>query len=40
MEPLLLQRSSNSEFDEGWLIQSDYVHPFATTGKIEFWIPQ
>ena len=35
-EPDLLQRSSNEEFDKGWFVQSDYVHPFSQKGKIEF----
>ena len=35
-EPDLVQRSSNKEFDEGWLIQADYEHPFGTGGKFEF----
>lgn len=34
-EPDLLQRSRNEEFDKGWFIQSDYVHPFGSKGKIE-----
>jgi len=34
-DPVLLQRSSNAEFDEGWFIQADYEQPFASNGKVE-----
>jgi len=33
--PELFQRSLNEEFDRGWLIQADYVHPFGSDGKLE-----
>ena len=36
--PDLLQRSNNEEGDQNWLIQVDYVHPFAEEGKFEIGI--
>ncbi len=32
----LLQRSSNTEDEAQWLIQSDYVHPFGPEDKLRF----
>ena len=35
LEPSLTQRSLNDENERQWLIQADYVHPFATNAKFE-----
>ena len=34
-KPELIQRSNNEEGDKNWLLQIDYVHPFAVDGKFE-----
>jgi outer membrane receptor protein involved in Fe transport len=31
----LMQRSFNTEDEKNWLFQLDYIHPFATNGKLE-----
>jgi outer membrane receptor protein involved in Fe transport len=32
---LILQRAVNNANEVNWLVQSDYIHPFSTNGKIE-----
>lgn len=33
--PLMLQRAVNNANETNWLVQSDYIHPFSPTGKVE-----
>lgn len=33
--PQLFQRSVNSELEERWLLQTEYVHPFSEKGELE-----